>query len=128
MMSKKEIAKKYIEYLEQGNTEDIIDLFSTNGQVTSPIYGTKLASSFYNNLNEDTLNIKLIINGIFEEDSLNRIALYFEYNWTLKNKKNVTFDVVDIIEFNANNKITHLHIIYDTVKSRGFVSAMHLTK
>jgi len=128
MMSKKEIAKKYIEYLEQGKTECIIELFSDNGKVTSPIYGTKLASTFYNNLNEDTLKSKLIINGIFEEEDSNRIALYFKYNWTLKNKKNVTFDVVDIIAFNSKNKIIQLHIIYDTVKSRGLVNAMHLTK
>jgi hypothetical protein len=128
MKSKKEIAKTYIEYLEQSKTESIIELFSESGKVTSPIYGTKLASTFYNNLNEDTLNSKLIINGIFEEDDSNRIALYFKYNWTLKNKKNVTFDVVDIIEFNSKNEIIQLHIIYDTIKSRGLVNAMHLNK
>ena len=120
-MTKKEIAKLYIEYLENGNINQIIKLFSKKGQVTSPLYGTKLASDFYKELNEDTLNSKLKFKGLFEEKDSQRIALYFKYNWTLNNNSYVEFEVVDIIEFDENNKIEHLKIIYDTVKSRVFV-------
>ena len=120
-MTKKEIAKRYIEFLENGEINQIIKLFSKNGQVTSPIYGTKLASDFYEKLNEDTLNSKLKFKGLFEEKDSQRIALYFKYNWTLKNNSYIEFEVVDIIEFDENNKIEHLKIIYDTVKSRMFV-------
>ena len=120
-MTKKEIAKQYIEFLENGEINQIIKLFSKKGQVTSPIYGTKLASDFYKELNEDTLNSKLKFKGLFEEKVSQRIALYFKYNWTLKNNSYIEFEVVDIIEFDKNNKIKHLKIIYDTVKSRVFV-------
>ncbi len=127
-MSKKEIAKKYIEYLEQGKTECINELFSESGKVTSPIYGTMIARDFYKELNNDTFNSKLELKGIFEEENSNTIALYFNYNWTLKNNEIVNFDVVDIIEFSSKNEIIHLQIIYDTVKSRGLVSKLNLTK
>lgn len=112
-MTKKEIAKQYIEFLENGDINKIIKLFSKKGQVTSPIYCTKLASDFYKKLNEDTLKSKLKFKGFFEEKDSQRIALYFKYNWTLKNNS--------YVEFDENNKIEHLKIIYDTVKSRVFV-------
>jgi hypothetical protein len=128
VMSKREIAKKYIDYLEQGKTEYITELFSKSGKVTSPIYGTMIARDFYKELNNDTLNSKLELKGIFEEENSNTIALYFNYNWVLKNKKNVKFDVVDIVEFNSKNEIIHLHIIYDTVISRGLVNNIRRNK
>lgn len=124
-MTKKEIAQLYIEYLEKGNIDKIIKLFSKNGQVTSPIYGTKSASDFYAALNEDTSNSKLKLKGIFEEEDSNQIAVSFNYKWTLKNKSRIEFDVVDIMEFNKGNKIVHLQIIYDTVKSRVLVNALN---
>lgn len=118
MISTHEIALKYIQFLEKGETENIIALFSSTGQVNSPLYGIKNAKTFYTQLNEDTLNSKLVVNNIFENTATNSIALYFTFHWTLKNNKKVVFDVVDIIEFNQNNEITMLTIIYDTVVAR----------
>jgi len=123
-MTIKDIAKQYIEFLEKGNIDKIINLFSKTGQVTSPIYGTKLASDFYKELSNDTLSSKLKLKGIFEEEDSNRIAISFNYKWTLKNNSRIEFDVVDIIEFDKNNKIVHLQIIYDTVKSRVLVNSL----
>ncbi len=121
-MTKKDVAKQYISFLEQGYTEGIIALFTEEGQVSSPIYGEKRADIFYENLKADTLNSKLELKGIFEDENSNKIAIHFNYIWTLKNKSTVEFDVVDIIEFNSNHKIVHLQIIYDTVKSRALVN------
>ena len=127
-MTKKEIAEQYIECLEKGEIEKIIKLFSKKGQVTSPIYGTILASDFYKELNEDTFSSKLKLKGIFEAEDSNQIAINFNYKWTLKNKSRVEFDAVDIIEFDKNNKIEHLQIIYDTVKSRVLVHGLKNNK
>lgn len=58
-----------------------------------------------------------------------RIAsLYiFEYKWTVKSGKIVEFDVVDILDFDKENKIIGLKIIYDTVISRNLVDEMKMT-
>ncbi|TXG35631.1 nuclear transport factor 2 family protein [Seonamhaeicola maritimus] len=117
-MTQKEISKQYLNFLEQGDLNGILELFSENGLVSSPIYGTKKASVFYKELFNDTNNSKLSLKGVFEEAETNKIAIYFNYKWTLADKSVVTFDVVDILEFNSKNQIEHLHIIYDTVKSR----------
>ena len=123
-MNKKVLANKYLEYLESGNVEGVIELFNENGIVDSPIYGIKKAEEFYRDLNNDTSNSELNLLGIFEEKDSNKLALYFTYKWTLKNNRKVEFDVVDIIEFDSLNKISKLKIIYDTVLTRELVDLL----
>ncbi|WP_299431079.1 nuclear transport factor 2 family protein [uncultured Maribacter sp.] len=110
-MNKKEIAKQYITHLENGNIEKVVALFNENGMVDSPLYEIKKTDEFYRELNSDTLNSELHLKGIFEENDSNNLALYFTYKWTLKNNQRVEFDVVDIIEFDNQNKISKLKII-----------------
>jgi hypothetical protein len=121
-MTKKDIAKKYISHLQKGKTEQIIALFHKDGMVDSPLYGLKSASEFFKDLSEDTISSELSIQGVFEDEESNSIALYFNYKWILTNKKAVNFDVVDIIEFDQQSKILKLKIIYDTVNSRKYKS------
>ncbi len=115
---KKEIAKKYIEHLENGDEEKVVELFNENGLVDSPLYGIQNADAFYKKLNNDTANSELHLLNIFEDENTNSIALYFTYKWTMKNNSQVAFDVVDIIDFDQNLKIKKLKIIYDTVTAR----------
>jgi hypothetical protein len=123
-MTRKEIVKQYIEFLSIGNIEKIVGLFAENGKVYSPIYGENTADKFYETLNDDTFNSELNLKGIFEDSDTKKIALYFEYTWTVKSGKVVVFDVVDIIEFDNRNKFLELKIIYDTIVSRRLVEEM----
>ncbi|WP_282122304.1 nuclear transport factor 2 family protein [Algibacter mikhailovii] len=123
-MNKTDIAKEYIKHLENGNIDHVIALFDLNGIVDSPLYGIKRADEFYPELNSDTANSELSLLGIFEENNSNKLALYFTYTWTLKNNQIVEFDVVDIIEFDNQNKISKLKIIYDTVMARKLVGQL----
>lgn len=120
-MTRKELVIQYMDHLEKGEIEQIIQLFHKDAIVDSPIYGHKKANEFYHELNNDTSNSELQLKGVFEEDNSNNLALYFTYKWTLKNGRKVEFDVVDIIEFNTSNKILRLKIIYDTVTARQLV-------
>lgn len=124
MISKKEVAIKYLDYLEKGNIKKLLKLFTKNGIVDSPVYGVLNANKFYVELSNDTINSELRLKGIFEENDSNKLALYFEYKWTMKNNILVEFDVVDILEFDDNNSINRLKIIYDTVKSREMVNEL----
>lgn len=124
MTIKKEIAIKYLDYLDKGDIEKIMELFNKNGVVDSPIYGIMKADEFYHKLNNDTSKSELHLKGIFEDNYSNKLALYFGYKWTLKNKEEVEFDVVDILEFDSLNTITKLKIIYDTVLARALVKQL----
>ena len=123
-MNKKEIAKEYINHLENGNIKQLSALFNQGGMVDSPLYGIKKADEFYLELKNDTTNSELSLLGIFEDSVLNNLALYFTYKWTLKNNQTVEFDVVDIMEFDNQNKISKLKIIYDTVVARKLVEQL----
>ncbi|SEK56257.1 hypothetical protein SAMN04487910_0826 [Aquimarina amphilecti] len=124
MITKEEIAKKYLFLLEKGDVGQIIDLFADNGTVVSPLYGTLSASKFYKVLSEDTNSSKLHLDGVFLEKNTNRISLLFDYEWILKNKSKVAFKVVDILELTKDNKIQKLTIIYDTVNTRVLKDAL----
>lgn len=117
-MNKKLIAETYIDRLEKGDIEGVISLFSYAGIVISPLYGKKSASDFYKELANDTKSSELEIKTIFENEESNSVALYFNYKWTLANGALVVFDVVDILIFDDQNKVTELRIIYDTDASK----------
>ncbi|MCG8331139.1 MAG: nuclear transport factor 2 family protein [Chitinophagales bacterium] len=120
-MNKVAIAKSYIEHLSNGDLEQVLSLFAENAAVNSPVYGQKNYKDFYTELFTDTNNSELSIKGIFEDTLTGNIALHFNYQWTLRNNSHVNFEVVDILEFDHNNKIKILTIIYDTVQSRDLV-------
>jgi hypothetical protein len=128
MNTKNAIAQAYIRHLEAANLPAVVDLFSPEGIVISPIYGTLAAKAFYELLAKDTTESKLTIKGLFEEADSGNLALYFQYDWTLQHGHQVTFDVVDILTFDQNNKITSLKIIYDTVKARASVEELRATR
>ena len=122
---REEVGKLYFKYLEKGDTDSILDLFQEEVMVQSPIYGTKSAKEFYQELAEDTSSSSLKLNTIFENTFSKQVALYFTYTWTLKNNNAVNFDVVDIMEFDDNNRITKLTIIYDAEIARKSVLRRH---
>lgn len=124
MISKRQVAIQYIGFLEKGNISELLKLFAEDAIIDSPIYGIKNATDFYDELSNDTTNSELNLKGVFEDNDSKNIALYFNYRWTMKNDKLISFDVVDIIEFNEENKITKLKIIYDTVKSRRMIDEL----
>ncbi len=117
-MTKEEIARNYLMYLENGDIDKVVDLFDENGIVESPLYGVLPARNFYKTLALDTNTSTLKFDGLFIEQNSNRISLLFDYDWELKDGKTVQFKVVDILELDNNNKILKLTIIYDTVHTR----------
>lgn len=125
LLSKRAIAKAYIQYLDAGNLEDLLSLFAPEAKVDSPIYQSKSASDFYQMLFQDTRESELELKGIFEDSETGELALYFNYQWTLKDGGVVNFDVVDILHFDEEHRITYLKIIYDTVQSRPAVAGLN---
>lgn len=123
-MTKTEVAQIYVDLLAKGDMNAVIDLFSQDGVVHSPIYGLMQASEFYHKLAEDTTSSSIEMDGIFHEKESERIAIYFKYTWTVKSGKQVIFDVVDVITFDEQGKIQELKIIYDTVISRRLVEEL----
>ncbi|MDA8693372.1 hypothetical protein N9L92_04855 [Saprospiraceae bacterium] len=125
-MQKNKIIQLYIKELSEGNTQNIIGLFSNDAKVISPVYGTMNAKDFYTKLSEDTssseIKLKQIYQSVSDTKDDSEWAAYFNYKWTLSEGTLVTFDVVDIFTFNPENLITELRIIYDASVSKPYVN------
>ena len=104
-MTKEEVAHNYLDFLQNGDIDQIVELFTDNGVVVSPLYGTKSARDFYTVLKNDTNRSILRFDGLFCEEDTNRISLLFDYYWEISNGETVQFKVVDIIELSPENKI-----------------------
>ncbi len=117
------IARSYLSSLEKGDLQGILSLFTENAIIESPLYGIRDAGEFFCILLEDTHSSVLKLNGVFPEGEKGRIALLFDYHWTLTNGNTVKFRVVDILEFNTSYKIEKLTIIYDTAGIRNLFKA-----
>lgn len=122
--ARKVAAQAYIDHLSNGDLTSLLGLFAEDASVVSPVYGTKHCKAFYTELFADTKESQLQVKGIFEDADTGHLALYFTYHWTLKNNSKVSFDVVDILEFDENDNIQKLIIIYDTVLSRRLVGEL----
>lgn len=118
MQNRIEIGKKYFNFLQQSDLQGLASLFADDGTVISPIYGVKKHTDFYKSLIEDTsesiIQLKEIYAGVLSKN----LAIHFEYKWTLKDGKVVDFEGVDVFEFDENDKIKKLSIIYDPAQTR----------
>jgi ketosteroid isomerase-like protein len=117
-MEKKDVVKAYLTGLENKNYKAIIELFSAEAVVYSPLYGKAKATHFYQDLFLDTQNSIITLKNIFLSiDNPNCVAAQFVYAWTMKDGSLNQFECVDIFEFN-DKKINSLTIIYDTYQTR----------
>ena len=123
-MSPQEIAKCYLQALEEASTTKVLALFTESGCVNSPLYGEKSAAEFYPELFKDTSTSKLTLKGVMEGSSVSAetklISIWFHFDWVLADGEPAPFDVVDVLEIcSSTGLISKLHIVYDTYPIRG---------
>lgn len=113
------VIKAYFRGLEMRSYEQIMDLFSDDAVIHSPLYGEIKADKFYSELFSDTESSKITLKDIFLSETISNVAAaHFLYDWTLKDDALAQFECIDIFKFNTENKIIELKIIYDTWKVR----------
>ena len=83
------LCKEYLQALNDGNLNNILNLFTTDGVVISPLYGEMSANKFYTDLFKDTNQSDTRLLNIFISSMDDTsAALHFQYKWTLKRQKN----------------------------------------
>ena len=120
-MNSEVIAKTYLSAVERGDLSTILDLFTTDGKVYSPLYGPILAKDFYPALFKDTGRAKIGLKGLTEGKQVNGdplITIWFQFDWTLLSGELANFECVDVLKIDENECVYSLHIIYDTVFTR----------
>ena len=109
-----DLSARYIEALQKGELQEILELFAADAQVVSPVYGRLDAHKFYTSLLADTKSSQLQLHHNICDREGRKMAVYFTYHWTLKDDSQLIFVVVDILVLDDNDKIKGLTIIYDS--------------
>jgi len=117
-MTREAVAKAYLTALGNADYEGLMSLFTTDAMVVSPLYGEQSADVFYRNLLQDSQRSELTFLDVFTNTETNKASLHFRYCWTMTDGAVVTFDCVDLFEFDADHRIKRLIIIYDTAGTR----------
>ena len=119
-MSRRDVITAYLDALVNGDGVGILQLFTENARITSPLYGDLAAADFYQQLFRDTASSRIRLKDIFANvTDPDQYAAHFIYDWTLKNGEQLSFRCMDIFQFKkGSNKIHHLLIIYDSSRTR----------
>lgn len=122
-----DVVRAYLQSLENKSYTDVLNLFSPDAIVSSPLYGKVEASRFYKDLFEDTESSKITIKNIFlGTDNTHTAAVHFIYAWVMQDGALNQFDCVDVFEFDPeSSKIVSLTIIYDTYNTRKNFEKLH---
>ena len=109
----------YFKGLETGNTAMILEVFTENAMVHSPLYGDQLASVFYSKLFADTRQSDITLLNVFKStENESSAAVHLKYHWVLKDGTPTHFECVDVFKFDETGKVADMTIIYDTAKLR----------
>ncbi len=113
------VAQLYLKGLNEGDLEQVLNLFSHQAVVVSPIYGKRPARDFYQELFEDTFSSNTSLIRTVVDESESSMVLILSYKWKLKDDRYIDFEVADLLQFDEHGLIELLSIYYDTFPLRG---------
>jgi hypothetical protein len=110
--------KDYLSALKIRSYENIMNLFTQDAIIHSPLYGEIKAVDFYRDLFKDTSKSTITLLNIFKSNNPKNGAGHFRYDWILKDRTSTSFECVDVFQFADDGRIKELTIIYDTSEIR----------
>jgi SnoaL-like domain len=115
--------RKYLSALEAGDAERAASLFVPDGWVQSPFLGCLSVRDYVNKVASASSKAKLTVYDVLvsAEGHLRAVA-YYQYDWSLKDGGNVTFDCADVFNFDLQTgRIESIVLVYDTDPVRAAV-------
>ena len=115
--------RKYLMALEAGDADKAAALFVPEGWVQSPFLGRVSVRDYINKVASASSHAKLTVHDVLvsAEGHLRAVA-YYQYEWSLKDGSNVTFDCADIFNFDPDSgRIESIVLVYDTDPVRAVV-------
>ena len=114
--------RTYLKELERGDVAAICALFAPDAQILSPFLGWMQAAPFFAKVSEASGQSTIRpIDICVSTTGARRATGYFIYDWVLKDGSAVSFECVDVFEFDANGLVERMIIVYDTYPIRSTV-------
>ena len=120
-MTPQELAEAYLGALGRGDLGAMAGLFADGAVVASPLYGPLPAADFFPALFADTAQSRLTLRGVTHGSTAQGtplVTIWFHFDWQLRSGQRAPFDVVNVLELAADDRIAVLHIMYDTADVR----------
>jgi hypothetical protein len=114
--------RTYLKELERGDVAAICALFAPDAQIFSPFLGWMQAAPFFTKVSEASgASTIRPIDICVSTTGARRATGYFIYDWVLKGGSAVSFECVDVFEFDASGLVERMIIVYDTYPIRSTV-------
>jgi ketosteroid isomerase-like protein len=114
--------RTYLKELERGDVAAICALFAPDARIFSPFLGWMQAAPFFAKVSEASGDSTIRpIDICVSTTGARRATGYFIYDWVLKDGSAVSFECVDVFEFDANGLVERMIIVYDTYPIRSTV-------
>ncbi|HEM7808761.1 nuclear transport factor 2 family protein [Burkholderia multivorans] len=105
----------YLQALERGDVAAICALFAPDAQIHSPFLGWMAPAPFFEKVAAASGQSRITpIDICVSTTGARRATGYFVYDWGLKDGSVVTFECVDVFEFDEAGLIEQMKIVYDT--------------
>ena len=115
----------YFDALRSGDTDRIVALFATDGEVISPFLGRMPAAAFFAKLADTSMSSEIDVYDVLVSASgAPRAVGYFGYRWTLRDGTVLRFDCCDVFDFSTpadqveTARMQLMTIVYDTAPLR----------
>ncbi|ASO17703.1 ketosteroid isomerase-like protein [Actinoalloteichus hoggarensis] len=106
---------RYLRLLADGDVTGVLELFTDDGVVRSPMNGMIPAREFYPELAATTARSVITpIDVYLSVDDPRCAAVRFRYDWRLPDDTATAFDCVDVLTLADDGRIAELRIVYDT--------------
>lgn len=119
--------RKYLSALEAGDAQRAASLFIDGGWVQSPFLGRLPVRDYVTKVASASSRAKLTIYDVLvsAEGHLRAVA-YYQYDWSLKDGSNVSFDCADVFNFDPDTgHIQSIVLVYDTDPVRAVVESKY---
>lgn len=110
-MGRVEIARHYFEAFHSGRIEEVLSLFAEDGAVHYGTESPKPASQFFPETKDFIARVEFETHGIFSSQDTDDIVIHFSFTMPQEDGTRVTIVAVDIIEFDADDKIKRVTVI-----------------
>jgi hypothetical protein len=120
MTQYKNVIKTFFQVVEKGKIEEILRLFSPVAMIHSPLFGSRDAAHFFQEMLSNTKDIKMQIKAIFNcADHPNIACALVAFSAKVTSGHAISVEGVDIFDFTpGTDKIQSLKFIYDTHQIR----------